>query len=371
MVSVPSELAIGEVSPADFPSAVKDALEEFLDERYAEVEKIGPPVTRSVQHLRDFILGGGKRIRPLYAWTGFFGARAAGGVGSEDPEAVLRAVSSLELIQACALIHDDIIDASDTRRGNPTVHRAVEARHSKDDLFGDSADYGRNEAILIGDFALIWAEDMWRYSGLSEAALTRAAEPWRGMRTEVIGGQLLDIALEAAANESVEMANNVNRYKTAAYTIERPLHLGAAIAGAPADTIEAFRGYGRDIGIAFQLRDDLLGVFGDEAVTGKPAGDDLREGRRTVLLAAALNRLDATDPVSAARLRDRVGRTSDRDELAELAAIVESSGAIADVEKQIADLTESGLAHLSRAGIDGEVANTLRDLAIRATERRA
>ncbi|SDL83204.1 geranylgeranyl diphosphate synthase, type I [Corynebacterium mycetoides] len=353
------------------PAAVERELEHFLDSRQPDVDKIGAPVSQSAAHLRDFVLGGGKRIRPLYAWAGFVGAGDTGTAAAEDPDAVLRAVSSLELIQACALIHDDIIDSSDTRRGNPTVHRAVQARHEDAHLFGDAAAYGRNSAILIGDLALIWAEDMWRDSGVSAAALERAAEPWRGMRTEVIGGQLLDIALEAAADESVEMADKVNRYKTAAYTIERPLHLGAALAGAAGATIDAFRGYGRDIGIAFQLRDDLLGVFGDESVTGKPVGDDLREGKRTVLLATALARLDATDPASAQTLRERVGRATDPDELAHLAALVDSSGAVADVEKRIAALTTSGLNRLTDAGIVGEVADTLRDLAVQATERRA
>ncbi|WP_328699843.1 polyprenyl synthetase family protein [Corynebacterium qintianiae] len=364
----PSQTTEGASRLSDIPAQVERALETFLDERRPDVEKIGAPVAESAAHLRDFVLGGGKRIRPLYAWAGFIGA---GGTQSEDPAAVLRAVSSLELIQACALIHDDIIDASDTRRGNPTVHRAIEASHRNSNLFGDAAVYGRNASILIGDLALIWAEDMWRYSGVSEAALHRAAEPWRGMRTEVIGGQLLDIALEAAADESVDMADKVNRYKTAAYTIERPLHLGAALAGAPAATVEAFRGYGRDIGIAFQLRDDLLGVFGDETVTGKPAGDDLREGKRTVLFATALARLDSTNPEAAELLRSRVGRATDPDELNQLAALVESSGAVEDVEKRITSLTASGLARISEAGIDGAVAETLRDLAIRATKRRA
>nr|WP_235840608.1 polyprenyl synthetase family protein [Corynebacterium liangguodongii] len=342
----------------------------MFDERLAEAAEIGAPVMSAAAHLRSFVLGGGKRIRPLYAWAGFIGSPGPGR-RSEDPAAVLRAVSSLELIQACALIHDDIIDASDTRRGNPTVHRAVEAEHRSAGLFGDAADYGRNVAILAGDLALMWAEDCWRGSGVSAAALERAFQPWRAMRTEVIGGQLLDIAIEAQADESIESADRVNRYKTASYTIERPLHLGAALAGAPAATIAAYRAYGRDIGVAFQLRDDILGVFGDAAVTGKPAGDDLREGKRTVLLATALSLLDAQSPASAALLRQRVGRATDPAELRELAGLVESSGAVDAVERRIAELTASGLAHLDAARVDPAVARTLTDLAVRATERRA
>ena len=362
-------------TPLDqIPAAVEAQLRQFFDQQREPVARIGEPVTNAVAHLERFVLGGGKRIRPLYGWAGFVGGgglERGGSASAEDPEAALRAVSALEFIQACALVHDDIIDASDTRRGNPTVHRAVEAEHRAAGRRGDAAAFGEHAAILIGDLALVWAEDLWRASGLSDAALERAAAPWRGMRTEVIGGQLLDIMLEAQGSESIELADRVNRFKTAAYTIERPLHLGAAIAGAPADTIEAFRGYGHDIGIAYQLRDDVLGVFGDSDVTGKPAGDDLREGKRTVLFATALQLLDESDPSAAAELRAGIGTATAPEDLARLAELIAESGALEGVEKRIDALTTSGLAHLETANIDDAVADTLRQLAIKSTERRA
>ena len=335
---------------AEIPGAVREEIATFLDQRREQVAEIGAPVTKAVSFLESFVLDGGKRVRPTYAWAGYLAA----GRGEEDPAAMLRAAASLEFIQACALIHDDIIDASNTRRGNPTVHR----------FFGTSV------AILVGDLALVYAEDMFQDSGLSAAALHRARSPWRGMRTEVIGGQLLDISLEAAGSESVELANSVNRYKTAAYTIERPLHLGAAIAGASEELIAAFRGYGHDIGIAYQLRDDQLGVFGDPAVTGKPAGDDLREGKRTELLALALQRADESDPHAAATLRKLVGHTSDPQELSRLAQIIADSGAPEEIERRIDSLTQSGLQHLHAAKVDPTVTETLEQLAIKATARR-
>lgn len=359
----------GVVDLADVPAAVQAELAAFFAERAEEIRRLGAPVENAVGHLERFVLGGGKRIRPLYGWAGFVGG---GGVekSAEDPRAVIRAVSALELIQACALIHDDIIDASDTRRGNPTVHRAVEQDHLDNDLRGDAAAFGESTAILVGDLALAWAEDMWRSSGLSDAALSRAQGAWRAMRTEVIGGQILDISLEATGSESAEMADRVNRFKTAAYTIERPLHLGAALADAPAETIEAFRGYGRDIGVAFQLRDDLLGVFGDTAVTGKPAGDDIREGKRTVLYATALSLLDAASDPGAAALRAGIGTATDPEELDRLAGIIARSGAVEEVESRITALTESGLAHLEGAQISDDVRAALRELAIKSTARR-
>lgn len=351
------------------PDAVRGVLSDFLEGRRSKVAKIGEPVTRAVSYLEDFVLGGGKRIRPLYAWAGFVGA---GGLeGPEDPQAVLRAVSSLEFIQACALIHDDIIDSSATRRGNPTLHRAVASAHQEQNFAGLADHFGMSVAILVGDMALVWAEDMLRNSGVSADALARLNRPWAGMRTEVIGGQILDISLEASGDESVQLANNVNRFKTAAYTIERPLHLGAAIAGASPEVIRAFRGYGRDIGIAYQLRDDLLGVFGDPTITGKPAGDDLREGKRTVLLALALERADAHDPEAAAALRAGVGHTQDPTELARLAQIIHDTGAPDEVEARITELTTSGLAQLETAELSPKVTSVLKDLAIRSTERRS
>lgn len=354
---------------AQIPAAVERELEKFFTEHGPSVDVIGPPVSEAVEHLRTFVLGGGKRIRPTFGWVGFVGANGLENT-EEDPAAVLCAVSSLEFIQACALIHDDIIDASATRRGNPTVHVAAAHSHREHNWLGDSDKFGESLAILVGDLALVWADDMWHHSGLSHAALLRASEPWRGMRAEVIGGQILDISLEAAGCESEELANAVNRFKTAAYTIERPLHLGAAIAGADDDTIAALRRYGHDIGIAFQLRDDILGVFGDPKVTGKPAGDDLREGKRTVLYSRALQAADERDPAAAQRLRDGIGTALTPDEIAELSGIIRETGAVEDVEKRIDELTESGLAHVRGAALSPEAVETLETLAVNATARR-
>lgn len=351
----------------DVPAQVRVELANFLKERESQIASIGKPVTEAIAHLENFVLDGGKRIRPLYAWAGF--VAADGLLGDEDPQAVLCAASSLEFIQSCALIHDDIVDASDTRRGNPTVHRAVEAKHQKNNWTGDPEAFGRSVAILVGDMSLVWAEDMYLDSGLSQEALKRAREPWRAMRTEVIGGQLLDVSLEAAAIESVELSDSVNRFKTAAYTIERPLHLGAAIAGASPELITAFRGYGHDIGIAYQLRDDQLGVFGDPQVTGKPAGDDLREGKRTVLLALALQNADQKDPASAEYLRTHLGTTDDADVISKMSQIIEDSGAPAEIEERIDALTQSGLAHLAKANVNADVHELLHSLALRSTAR--
>lgn len=347
------------------PALVEQHVQEFFSAQRDDIARIGAPVSRAVELLENYVLSGGKRIRPLFAWAGFI---AAGGErsGVEDPEAVLRAVSSLELIQACALIHDDIIDSSDTRRGHPTVHRVAEARHVDRKWMGHSGHFGHSVAILVGDLALVWADDLFHGSGISAAGIQRALPAWRGMRTEVIGGQLLDITLEASGSEDVELAHNVNRFKTAAYTIERPLHIGAALGGADEELISALRAFGTDIGVAFQLRDDQLGVFGDPAVTGKPAGDDLREGKRTVLLSTALKLADAP---TAQLIRQGVGNVTDPQEIAELTAAIRATGAHDAIEEQISALTAAGLEHLSRATIDSDTYALLERLALKATAR--
>ncbi|AKS13748.1 Geranylgeranyl pyrophosphate synthase [Corynebacterium pseudotuberculosis] len=211
---------------------------------------------------------------------------------------------------------------------------------------------------------------MFRTSGLSDAAIARTSNAWRGMRTEVIGGQLLDVFLESAGSESIELAENVNRFKTAAYTIERPLHIGAAIAGADERIVHALRDYGRDIGVAYQLRDDLLGVFGDPAVTGKPAGDDLREGKRTVLVAKALELAHAADNADAVEsIRKGVGRVTDPHDIACLADTIRKTGAEAGVEKRIDELAKRGISHLSTADISEGARSVLVSLAHKATAR--
>lgn len=359
------------MSPLDVPAAVTGALTDFFDERSSTVAGIDEEFSRVIGALGDFTLLGGKRVRPAFAWAGWLGAGGDRGLyaDAEDADAVFRSVCALEFIQACALIHDDIIDASDTRRGNPTVHKIFEARHRDNGWRGDAAHYGHSVAILAGDVALAWADDMFHGSGLTDAARNRAREPWWRMRTEVLGGQLLDITAESSGDSRVGVAEKVNRFKTAAYTIERPLHIGAAIAGAGDDIVEAYREFGRDIGIAFQLRDDQLGVFGDPEVTGKPAGDDLREGKRTVLVATALESLRTTDPDGARHLDEKLGRVDGLDDVAELRDLIRASGADEKLEVEIDRLTRRGLEALDAAPIVDEQRERLAEMGRRATAR--
>ncbi|AOW92842.1 geranylgeranyl pyrophosphate synthase [Rhodococcus sp. WMMA185] len=353
--------------PSALAAEIETVLSNFFASRRAQVDGIGGGYREAVSALENFVLRGGKRVRPAFAWTGWLGA----GGNPRGPHAapVLRACSALELVQACALLHDDIIDASTTRRGFPTVHVEFERHHRDGAWNGDSAHFGRAVAILLGDLALAWADDMIRESGIDPDASARISPVWSAMRTEVLGGQYLDISNEARADESIDAAMKVNRYKTAAYTIERPLHLGAALAGADDALVSAYRRFGTDIGIAFQLRDDLLGVFGDPAVTGKPSGDDLRAGKRTVLFALALQRADAEDPEAAERLRCSVGTDISDAEVDTLRDTITSLGAVADVEKQIEEHVEDALSVLAASTATAEAKQQLSEMAAAATRR--
>ena len=238
-----------------FTTRFATALDDFFRAR-SEVDA----ARDLAEEVRALVLAGGKRIRPAFAWWGW---RAAGGDARGDvADATVRALVSLELLQCCALVHDDVMDRSATRRGRPSVHEAFAARHRRSGWSGSARHYGDCAAVLVGDLALAWADDALVTAGLPPSALQRAWRPWREMRTEMMAGQHLDLLATACREESLEGALRVAALKTAAYTVERPLHLGAALAGAPADVVECLRVFGRDVGVAFQLRDDLIGVFG-------------------------------------------------------------------------------------------------------------
>jgi geranylgeranyl diphosphate synthase type I len=344
-------------------------LARFLRAKREEAAQIDSQFVTAVDALSEFVLGGGKRLRPTFAWWGW---RGAGG-SPIDPQAraVLRAVSSLELIQACALVHDDLMDDSITRRGAPSVHVEFTARHRAAGWLGQPERFGAATAILIGDIALAWADDMLRSADLWPDQQRRAHGVWQAMRTEVLAGQYLDVLAQACGDETPETALQIDRYKTAAYTVERPLHLGAAIAGASPALVEAYRRFGADIGIAFQLRDDLLGMFGDPLITGKPAGDDLREGKRTLLLAYGLRAADEKRQTGAADLlRGAIGNPQlDQATVGNVRELLIEIGAVAEVERRITTLTDSALRTLRAAELTEPASTRLIELAAQATCR--
>jgi geranylgeranyl diphosphate synthase, type I len=360
--------------------SVSDALVSFVDGQRSALEAVGPEL-EPVLAMAHQALSGGKRIRPAF----FVWSYLAAGGDSEQLSAVIRAAASLELLHVSALVHDDVMDASDLRRGAPAAHRVFEAMHMESSWLGDPATFGRSGAILLGDLLLMWSVQLLQRSGLAPAALERALPLVEAMRVEVTCGQYLDVVAQAqplragAENgagggagggaeigRALDEASRVVEYKSARYTVLRPCQAGAATADASAELTEALAAYGSPLGRAFQFRDDLLGVFGDPQLTGKPAGDDLREGKRTVLVAHAIAGADARGRELLAR---RLGDPElDEAGVAELQDVITASGAREEVEAMIAAGHRQAIRALADADLTsvGRTALTaLADLAVR------
>ncbi|MPY79670.1 MAG: polyprenyl synthetase family protein [Actinophytocola sp.] len=350
--------------------AVERQLAAFLDRATEPVRDIGP-FAEALDALARFVLDGGKRLRPTFAWWAWRGA--GGPATGDDARGPLQAVSALELLQACALIHDDLMDASDSRRGAATVHVAFAKQHAERGWHGDPERFGLAASVLIGDVALAWADDMYATAPLPARSLAVGRPIWQAMRTEVLAGQYLDVHTQAVGDSSPEAALRVNELKTAAYTVVRPLQLGAALAGADEALLTALRRFGHDIGVAFQLRDDLLGVFGDPAVTGKPAGDDLREGKRTLLVALGLERArESGRSVEERAIATAVGEPLLSDTQLDAARdALRAVGAVDAVEQRIAELTGTALAALRETSLTERARDELVKLAHAATNRTA
>lgn len=347
-------------------TAVSDALRSFLDTQRAILADMEPrlvPVADEVRALAE----GGKRLRPAFAYWGWRAARGAS--APEDDAAVLRAVAALEFVHASALVHDDVMDGARTRRGRPATHIGFASRHVGDGLTGDDAQFGTGAAILVGDLALVWSDELLRTSGISTAALMRARSVWDTMRTEVTAGQYLDLLRAAGGLPGPDGALTVARYKSAGYTVQRPLQLGAAIAGADDDVVDACTAIGLPLGEAFQLRDDVLGVFGDPSVTGKSADDDLREGKQTLLISLAEQQADD----AGRRLLQALLGNQDAgpEEFDALRALLESTGARARVEERIAEQTARARAAIAAAPMAPDARAALDALAVAATTRTA
>jgi geranylgeranyl diphosphate synthase type I len=348
------------LTPERLRDSVQGTLDEFLAEQAQILADISPDLVPFTDWLGD-LLAGGKRLRPAFCTWGYLGA------GGEDLERGLHAAAGLEMLQACALVHDDVMDDSDTRRGKPAAHRRFSTLHRGSEWSGDPQRFGDGAAILLGDLCLSWADELIYRSGFGPEALARAKVVYDRMRTELMGGQYLDLLEQARGGGSVERAMRVVRYKSAKYTIERPLHLGAALAGADEAFMAALSAYGLPLGEAFQLRDDVLGVFGDPAETGKPAGDDLREGKRTVLVNTAMQRADAEQ---AFHLREGLGDPHlGAEAISELRAIIVATGALDEAEGLITRRTDEALAALERVQLAGDARVALEQLAVAATAR--
>jgi geranylgeranyl diphosphate synthase type I len=334
---------------------VEDRIRRVLEVERDRWTAVDGWLAEPIELLADYVLAGGKRLRPLFCCLGYLGA---GG----DPESGewLDIAAGLELLHAFALLHDDVMDGSAVRRGRPALHRRLAADHAVGGWRGDARRFGEGVAVLLGDLAFACADRLVRSAGATVGAV------WDELRIELMMGQYLDVKAAARGRAPTERALIVARYKSGAYSVERPLHLGAAQAGGTAALRDAYTAFGRPLGEAFQLRDDVLGVFGDEMTTGKPVGEDLREGKPTVLLALAL----AQSPSSAAGLLARVGADDlTVEEVVRLRELFVDCGAAAGVERMIDERHASALDALHAMDVPESVRDCLRVLAARCTWR--
>jgi geranylgeranyl diphosphate synthase type I len=351
---------VNDLGQAELRERIQQALDGFMADQASMLAAIDTALAPVVDAVKDF-LAGGKRLRPAFCYWGWRGA------GAPDCAEIVIAAASLELLQAAALIHDDLMDDSDTRRGRPSVHRRFAGRIAAGGQARRWTDFGAAAAILVGDLCLSWCDEMIETCGIPAEPLLRAKPAFQRMRTEVMAGQYLDVLAQVTGGTDADRALRVVRYKSAKYTVERPLHLGGLLASACPELIAAYSAYGLPIGEAFQLRDDVLGVFGDPAVTGKPAGDDVREGKRTLLVALAYERAGTAQ--RALLERGLGNRALDDEGVDALRGVLVETGALAEVETLIGRLTAEALDALETRDITAEARSALRELAVAATDR--
>ncbi|MEV2255252.1 polyprenyl synthetase family protein [Streptomyces sp. NPDC050147] len=349
-------------APVDL-AAVRTDVESILA---AFVErKATPTATHQLpaeitEALRGLLFAGGKRLRPVLCVAGWYAAARHGG----DIAPLHKAAASLEMFHTFALIHDDVMDASATRRGRPAAHEALAAHHAG---HPHAPRLGVNGAILLGDLALTWSDELLHTAGLTTSQLAAAQAVVDTMRTELMLGQYLDLAASGRPSPDVEGALRIARLKSGKYTVERPLHLGAALAGADKDLLAVLSTFAVPLGEAFQLRDDLLGVFGDPAVTGKTVLDDLRDGKATALVALALTRADRAQQDV---LRTLIGTADlDEDGAARVREVLNVTGARESVEKMIQVRCTQSRQALARSALPAHVTTALSQLADIVTVR--
>ncbi|MDQ3306395.1 MAG: polyprenyl synthetase family protein [Actinomycetota bacterium] len=345
-----------EPSGASAPSSLLDIagraevrVRTLLDAERARWSAIDPDLGELIDCLAGLVDAGGKRLRPAFCHWAYVGA---GGDG--DDSMVVDVGAAFELLHAFALVHDDVMDGSDQRRGRPTAHVTFASRHQEAGWRGEPRRFGEGVAILVGDLAFVYADI------LIAAAPPAARAVYDELRIELNIGQYLDVVGTVRGQVNLATARRIASYKSGKYTVERPLHVGAALAGRLDDLAGPLSFYGLPLGEAFQLRDDLLGAFGDSAATGKPVGDDLREGKPTPLMAIATQRATGA---GARRLR----RTGDPgltpEEVGEVQEVLVATGARDEIERAIERLTAEAVEAIKGAPLTEEAKVALTELA--------
>ena len=338
-------------------SRVENRIADILAPEESRWSNFDEDLTSPVAEIRRLVASGGKRLRPAFCHWGFVGAG-----GDPDSMISLDAGAALELLHGFALFHDDVMDGSTSRRGAPVTHEVFADEHRRGGSSGESRRYGDGIAILVGDLAFVYSDRL-----MSDVS-AEAREIWHELRIELNIGQLLDLIGSARNERRRFKAERICRYKSGKYTIERPLHLGAMLIAPQrrAELLPALSAYGLPLGDAFQMRDDVMGAFGETAITGKPVGDDLREGKPTPLMAIAMERASATQR----EVLSLVGREklSDR-QVADAQQAIIDCGALDEMEAVIVRLRDEAIASLRLTPIVASATTELELLAAYVTDR--
>lgn len=335
-------------------------VEQFIDAQCATaLRSSGVDVAESI--LRH-MLADGKCLRSTYLYLGWR-------CGADSEPAAIRAAASFEFLHVFALLQDDVMDESEVRRGRPSAHRAFEEWHGDRGLSGSSARFGESAAVLLGDLCLVWAEQMLRDSGMTLSALHRAWPRYDAMRAELAVGQFADLVNDTGAFPALEDVLDIARRKSGNYTVRRPLEIGAALADCDDGVLAALGTYGDAVGEAFQLRDDLLGVFGSPDTTGKPTGTDLVARKATTVvvtayeLASGAQQRQLKELMTAERLNDA--------EVEQWQHVIAEVGTIAVIESMISERCAHAVDILEAAPINAEARTALVAMAYTCTERAA
>lgn len=327
----------------DLRGRVDRTIHAILAEGMRDIDGLSGEIDVLFAHVAAFVQRPGKRLRPAFAYWGY---RAGGGPpAGPEGDAAIRTACSTEFLHACALVHDDIMDGSTLRRGQPAAQHQFADLHRRRKWRGDAGTFGVNAAVLLGDLALTLADKALAGAGLTDRQTVAALNVLNRLRNEVIAGQYLDLAAPHQHMRSDADMWQALTYKSAKYTVERPLHLGLAIADGDPALADTLTAYALPLGTAFQLRDDVLSVYGDPAVTGKPAGDDLRAGKETFLLRRAWA---LAGPAQRRLLRHCYDATPLSPRLVEdLRAVITHTGALAATEEAISELHSEAAAVLA------------------------
>src|ERR1700735_2476415 len=333
-------------------------LTEFVSGRCtAELDESGVDVAGDILMK---VVAGGKCLRSTFMYLGWL-------AGAQDSDEALFAAAGLELLHAFALLQDDVMDAATSRRGRPAAHIQFSQWHRNRQLSGPAERFGESAAILLGDLCLIWAEQMLRESGIDYRRLQQAWPRYDAMRTELALGQFADLASDIRDLPSMDAVLEVARRKSGNYTVRRPLEIGAAMSGCSDRTVSGLGRYGEAVGEAFQLRDDLLGVFGAETVTGKPSGQDLIERKATSVVIAAHHLADAPTRRQLTDLMN--GGNLDDIAIDRWRTLIVTTGAAQWIEDTISDRVASARYELDELRLDENVRAALANMAAVCTER--